>query len=162
MNAVLSEENNEHVFTVRDMPHFAPYLQFLVNIIHIHFEHVKLGAPDYGISATMNKDDLDVLYKYLHTLEPGSAVEIRERDARVLYAGFVVVSRLLLCDYGEEICNRLIGHLPPQHRWAKFEQFRNDLLHHNTQMLLDMDTNMSHMIGGLDIVKERPSQVSIA
>lgn len=162
MNAIPPEAENRHVFTVRDMPHFAPYLQFLVNIIQIHNEHVKLGAADHGISLTMDKEDLDVLYKYLHNLQPGDAVDVTEKDARVLYASFVVVSRLLLCDYGEEICKRLIGHLPPQHRWANFERFRNDLLHHNTQMLLDMDGNMSHLIRGLDEVKQRLAEVTIS
>ena len=98
MNRTLSDGDNRHVLTVRDMPHFAPYLQFLVNIIQIHHEHVKLGGPDYGISDTMVKPDLDVLDKYLNSLQAGASVEIREKDARVLYASIVVVSRLLLCD----------------------------------------------------------------
>ena len=160
MNEISGGGGNRHVFTVRDMPHFAPYLQFLVNIIQIHHEHVKLGAPDYGISDTIEKTDLDELDKYLNSLQVGATVEIREKDARVLYAAIVVVSRLLLCDYGEELCQRLIGHLPPQHRWFKFENFRNDLLHHNTQMLLDMDSNMAHLIDGLDYVKQKLSLVS--
>lgn len=161
MHTTTENTKNDHVFTVRDLPHFAPYLQFLVNIIQIHHERVKNGANDFGISKTINQNDLDVLYQYLHTLQPGAAVVINEAGARVLYASFVIVSRLLLCDYGEEICNRLIKNLPEQHRWHKFENFRNDLLHHNTQMLLDMDNNMSEMISGLSVLKQQLQEVSL-
>jgi hypothetical protein len=149
------------VFTVRDMPHFAPYLQFLVNIIQIHFEHVKLGGEDYEISEAIDKQELDSLYKYLYGLQPGSIVEIDEAEARVLYAAFVIVSRLIICEYGEEICGRLIRNLPPKHRWHNFENFRADLLHHNTQMLMDMEQNMIDKIPYLDEVKERVAAVTL-
>jgi len=152
---------NKNVFVVRDIPHFAPYLQFLVNILQIHFEHVRMGEDDHNISAAINRNDLELLYSYLRKLEPGAAVEIGERDACVLYAGFVIVSRLILCDYGETICRKLIENFPPQHPFSRFENFRNILLHHNSQMLLDMDTNMQHLIGGLDIVKQKLEAVTL-
>lgn len=155
------ESGNDVVFTVRDMPHFAPYLQFVVSIIQIHFEHVKAGGDDYFISGAIERDDLQTLYKYLYSLKPGEAVVIRENDARVLYASFVIVSRMLICDYGEEICNRLTGRLPSQHPWSQYEVFRNTLLKHNAQMLMDMDNNMASMIGGLKDVKKRLASVNL-
>ena len=108
MAPIHSEDDNRHVFTVRDMPHYAAYLQFLINIIQIHFEHVKLGAADHRISEAINPADLEVLCTYLLSLQPGDSVDIKEKDARVLYASFVIVSRLLLTDYGEEIASRLM------------------------------------------------------
>jgi hypothetical protein len=161
MHTTRERTDNKNVLTVRDMPHFAPYLQFIVNILQIHFEHVKLGHPDHGISGTMVKQDFDELYDYLYQLAPDQPVEIMEKDARVLYACLVVVSRLMLCEYGEEVCGRLIRHLPSQHRWHQYEVFRNDLLRHNTQLLLDMDTNMLAAIRGLDLVKEKLEAVTI-
>ncbi len=153
--------SDDHVFTVRDMPHFAPYLQFLVNIIQIHFENVKHGYPDYNVSGAINKKDLNILDQYLSELQPGAHVVIKENAAKVLYASFAVVSRLLICDYGEKICNRLIRNLPQQHRWHQFEAFRNDLLHHNTQMLIDMDQNMSYLISGFDRMKQQLDKISL-
>ena len=152
---------NPEVFTVREMPHFAPYLQFLVNILQIHFEHVKAGGADYGISETMDRADLEALYNYLHRLEPGAPVQIKQKDARVLYACFVVVSRLLICDYGESICNRLIRNLSPRHPWSQYEVFRNTLLRRNAQMLMDMDNNMREQIPGLEEIKRRLETVSL-
>lgn len=149
------------VFTVRDMPHFAPYLQFLVNIIQIHFARTENGGQDYFISGAIDRSELDGLYHYLNKLKPGETIVIKERDARVLYASFVVVSRMLICDYGEEICHRLIARLPTQHPWAKYEAFRNTLLRHNAQMLLDMDTNMAAGISGLEQVKKKLELVSL-
>ena len=150
-----TEVARRNVFVVRDMPHFAPYLQFLVNVIQIHFEHVTLGGYDYHISGAINREDLEILYKYLHQLEPGAAVEIKENDARVLYASFVIVSRLMLCDYGEEICKRLIQNLPSAHPWSNYEVFRNTILRHNAQMLMDMDNNMTLSISGLGTIKQQ-------
>ena len=161
MAPIHSKDDNRHVFTVRDMPHYAAYLQFLINIIQIHFEHVKLGAADHRISEAINPSDLEVLSTYLLSLQPGDSVDIKEKDARVLYASFVIVSRLLLTDYGEEIASRLISRLPVQHRWHQFEFFRNDILKHNTQMLLDMDANMNGEIRGLDKVKTSLALVTV-
>jgi hypothetical protein len=161
MNSGTGTESNRNVLTVSNMPHYAPYLQFLVSIIQIHFEQVKQGFPDYKVTEAFIKDDLDSLYEYLLKLETGAPVEIKENDARVLYASFVIVSRLLLCEYGEEICQRLIKNLPIHHRWFKFENFRNDLLRHNAQMLMDMDANMSGLISGLDAVKAKLEVVSL-
>ena len=152
---------NPEVFTVREMPHFAPYLQFLVNIIKIHFELVKAGGSDYGISDTMNRADLEKLYVYLHEIEPGAPVRIGQKDARVLYACFVIVSRLMLCDYGEAICSRLIRNLDTRHPWSEFEVFRNTLLRHNAQMLMDMDNSTRMQIPGLEEIKSRLEAISL-
>lgn len=155
MGRVKQQTGGRMVFSVKDMPHYAPYLQFLLNILQIHFAHVEAGGPDYGISDAVDRQELEKLYNYLYQLREGEPVDIRESDARVLYATFVIVSRLLICDYGERVCQRLIQNLASGHRWHEFEIFRNDLLRHNTQMLLDMDQNMDHLIRGLDTVKAR-------
>lgn len=161
MDNLAPDTGKGSVLIVNDMPHFAPYLQFITNIIQIHFEHVKLGRPDYYISDTMDRADFDEFYNYLYELPAGAPVEINERYGRVLYASLVVVSRLLICEYGEEVCGRLIRNLPAQHRWSKFEHFRNDLLRHNSQLLLDLDGKVASEIAGLEQVKKKLEQVTV-
>ena len=157
-----SEKASErNVFVVRDMPHFAPYLQFVANIVQIHFERVKLGGDDFGISIAINRQQLDLLQAYLVRLQPGAAIEIKEQEAQVLYASLVVVSRLLLCDYGEEICLRLTRNLSPQHPWSNYETFRNTLLRHNSQMLLDMDQHLQQDLKDLNEMKQKLEAISL-
>jgi hypothetical protein len=151
----------KNVLVVRDMPHFAPYLQFLANIVQIHFERVKLGGDDFGISAAINREELNVLHSYLMRLKPGATIEIKAREAKVLYASLVVVSRLLLCDYGEEICLRLTKNLAPQHPWSNYETFRNTLLRHNSQMLLDMDQHLQQELNDLESLKQKLEAISL-
>ncbi|HTM65120.1 MAG TPA: hypothetical protein VL093_02290 [Flavipsychrobacter sp.] len=153
--------SEKNVLVVRDMPHFAPYLQFLTNIIQIHFEKVKLGGNDYRISAAITPEQLGVLHNYLMLLLPGAPIEIKAREVTVLYAVLVVVSRLLLSDYGEEICLRLTRNLSPQHPWSHYDTFRNTLLRHNSQMLLDMDQRLLADINGLDELKQKLKAISL-
>ncbi len=145
----------------KDQPHFAPYLQFLTNIIQIHLEYVKQGGPDYGISDAINKEEFQAFYNYLYSLEPGDPVEINEQQGPALYATTVTISRLLLCEYGERICSRLISKLPQEHRWSRFEAFRNDLLKHNTQLLLDLDQLQLEEKGALVALKERLERITL-
>ena len=159
MKAEKASERN--VLVVRDMPHFAPYLQFVANIVQIHFERVKLGGNDFGISIAINREELNVLHAYLMRLQPGAAVEIKEQEAKMLYATLVVVSRLLLCDYGEEICRRLTRNLPQQHPWSHYETFRNTLLHHNSQMLLDIDEQFRQELKNLNELKQKLEAISL-
>jgi hypothetical protein len=153
--------SERNVIVVRDMPHFAPYLQFVANIVQIHFERVKLGGDDFGISIAISREELNMLHSYLLRLQPGAAIEIKEQEAKVLYASLVVVSRLLLCDYGEEICQRLTRNLPPQHPWSHYETFRNTLLHHNSQMLLDMDQRLQQNLKDLNELKQKLEAISL-
>jgi len=53
--------SERNVIVVRDMPHFAPYLQFVANIVQIHFERVKLGGDDFGISIAISREELNKL-----------------------------------------------------------------------------------------------------
>lgn len=153
--------SDNNVLTVRDVPHFAPYLQFLVNFVQIHFEYARQGNNDYKVSNAISAEHLDEFSSYLYKLKPDDAVEIGEKYARVVYGCLVVVSRMLICEYGEVIAGRLTSKLPAGHRWQNFEHFRNDLLRHNTQMLMDMDTNMHHLIGGIEDVKKRLNEVTL-
>lgn len=155
------EMGDENVLVVKDVPHFAPYLQFLVNIIQIHFEHVRQGNPDYNIAQAISVDDLNSLSAYLNRLQDGEPVQISQRFGRLLYATGVVISRMLISDYGEEICGRLISRLPSRHRWHRFEDFRTDMLRHNAQLLMDIDSGMSTPVDGLAAVRKQLNEVTV-